>query len=178
MLLPLGRSIFRWNIFTIVWIKWITFLIFFSASPYKKEPNGLSKEEIKHKYFLPEVPGLNENVIWQNQHTQNKPGLYVPVTKANIVRNNELFRLEYIFEPNDDSIFYAKKASINNETGEKIYRNILYTNTKEEALEIINKYKEQDDYIRNYAYQYGNNILDIRWIPSLLENERKTYELF
>ena len=105
--------------------------------------------------------------------------MYIPITKANIVRNNELLREEYIFEPGDESIFIAKKASINNQAGDRVYRNIIYTDSREDALDIVQKYKENDDYVRNYAYQYGNNILDIRWIPLLVENEnRKNYELF
>ena len=79
----------------------------------------------------------------------------------------------------DESIFIARKASINNQAGDKLYRYVIYTKTKEEAEHIINIYKKNENYVRNYAYQYGNNILDIRWIPLLVKNEnRKNYELF
>ena len=90
-----------------------------------------------------------------------------------------MLREEYIFEPGDESIFIARRASINNQAGDKLYRYVIYTKTKDEAEHIINVYKENEDYVRNYAYQYGNNILDIRWIPLLVKNEnRKNYELF
>ena len=145
----------------------------------KKQSNGLSKDDIRRKYMLTHVPGINDMCEYVDHHTKNSWGLYVPITKANIVRNNELLREEYIFEPGDESIFTAKKASINNYVGDKLYRYVIYTKTKEEAEHIINIYKENEDYVRNYAYQYGNNILDIRWIPLLVENEnRKNYELF
>lgn len=143
----------------------------------KKQTNGLSKDQVIRKYMLPLVQGLNQICEYTNHHTQNSWGLYVPITKANIVRNNELFREEYIFEPGDDSIFFAKKASINNQAGDRVYRNIIYVKTKEEAENIIKEYKENDDYVRNYAYQYGNNILDIKFIPLLIENKKK-FELF
>ena len=143
-----------------------------------KRTNGMSKDEIKRKYLLPEVAGLNTVCAPLYHHTKQSWGLYVPITKANIVRNNELLREEYIFEPGDDSIFIAKKASINNQVGDTVYRNVIYTKTKEDALNIINTYKENDEYVRNYAYQHGNNILDIRWIPSLIKNSQKTYTLF
>lgn len=144
----------------------------------KKENNGMSKDEIKHKYLLPEVAGMDVITVCESRHLKLKWGLYVPITKANIVRNNELLREEYIFEPGDDSIFIAKKASINNQVGDRIYRNVIYTDTKEDALNIIRKYKENDDYVRNYAYQYGNNILDLRYIPALIDNIRKVHSLF
>lgn len=144
----------------------------------KKENNGMTKDEIKHKYLLPEVTGMDIITVWESHHLKLKWGLYVPITKANIVRNNELLREEYIFEPGDDSIFIAKKASINNQAGDRIYRNIIYTDTKEDALDIIRKYKENDDYVRNYAYQYGNNILDLRYIPALVDDIRKVHSLF
>lgn len=145
----------------------------------KKNPTCFNREQVIKKYMLPLVPGINTICEYTNHHTKNSWGLYVPITKANIVRNNELLREEYIFEPGDESIFTAKKASINNQAGDKIYRYVIYTKTKEEAEHIINIYKEKEDYVRNYAYQYGNNILDIRWIPLLVKNEnRKNYELF
>lgn len=135
----------------------------------KKERHNLSKEEIRSKYLLGEVEGLNSVCIFTNKHTQDSYGIYLPITKANIVRNNELFRMEYIFEPGDDSIFVAKKASINNEVGDHLYRNLVYVNSKKEAEDIIRVYKENDEYIRNYAYQYGNNLLDIKYIPLLVD---------
>ena len=144
----------------------------------KKENNGMTKDEIKHKYLLPEVTGMDIITVWESHHLKLKWGLYVPITKANIVRNNELLREEYIFEPGDDSIFIAKKASINNQAGDRIYRNVIYTDTKEDALDIIKKYKENDDYVRNYAYQYGNNILDLRYVPALVDDIRKVHSLF
>ena len=57
---------------------------------------------------------------------------------------------------------------------------IKYENIPNGIYEHIkNEYKENEDYVRNYAYQYGNNILDIRWIPLLVKNKnRKNYELF
>jgi len=144
----------------------------------KKENNGLTKDEVKHKYLLFEVPGIDTITVYENHHTKMKYGMYLPITKANIVRNEEIIREEYIFEPGDESIFLAKKASINNQAGDKIYRHIIYTDTKKDALDIIKKYKENDEYVRNYAYQHGNNILDLRWVPALVDNARKNYSLF
>ena len=144
-----------------------------------KESNGMTKEEVKQKYLLPEVTGMDIITVYEKHHLKlNKWGLYVPITKANIVRNNELLREEYIFEPGDDSIFIAKKASINNQAGDKVYRHIIYTDTQEDALAIIQKYKENDEYVRNYAYQYGNNILDLRYVPALVHDIYKIHSLF
>lgn len=144
-----------------------------------KESTGMSKEDIKQKYLLPEVTGMDIITVYEKQHLKlDKWGLYVPITKANIVRNNELLREEYIFEPGDDSIFIAKKASINNQAGDRVYRHIIYTDTREDALAIIQKYKENDDYVRNYAYQYGNNILDLRFVPALVHDIYKIHSLF
>lgn len=144
----------------------------------KKENNGLTKEQVKSKYLFHEVPGMDTITVYENKHTEMKWGMYLPITKANIVRNEELLREEYIFEPGDESIFIAKKASINNQAGDKIYRHIIYTDSKEDALDLIKKYKENDEYVRNYAYQHGNNILDIRWVPALVVDTRKNYSLF
>ncbi len=126
------------------------------------------------------VPRINNICEYINQHTKNSWGLYVPITKANIVRNNELLREEYIFEPSDESIFIARRTSINNQAGDKLYRYVIYTKNKGRSR-TYNKciIKRMKDYVRNYAYQYGNNILDIRQIPLLVKNEnRKNYELF
>lgn len=143
-----------------------------------KRSNEMTKDEVKKKYLLPEVAGLDTVCEVLNKHTKNSWGIYIPITKANIVRNNELLREHYIFAPGDNSIFIAKKASINNQVGDSLYRNIIYTNTYEEALNIMKIYNENDDYVRNYAYQYGNNILNIKWIPSLIKKLEKTYTLF
>lgn len=145
----------------------------------KKQSNGMTKEEVKQKYLLPEVTGMDIITVWEPRHLKlDKWGLYVPITKANIVRNNELLREEYIFEPGDDSIFIAKKSSINNQAGDRVYRNVIYTDSREDALAIIQKYKENDDYVRNYAYQYGNNILDLRYVPALVPDIYKIHSLF
>lgn len=132
-----------------------------------KSTNNNTVKSLRNKYFLPTDIGIDTIITTTDHHISNNPGLYVPTTKAQIVRNEEILKDMYVFNANDESVFIAKKASKNNAKGDILNRNIIYTKTVDDAYKIIEMYRNHANYVREYAYQYGNNILNLKYIPLL-----------
>ena len=72
-----------------------------------------------------------------------------------------------IYAPNDESAFIVEKGNTNTKAGDKIKRDIMLFDSKEEAYAFRQKYLDNSDYVRNYCYLYGGTILDTRKIPLL-----------
>ena len=89
------------------------------------------------------------------------------LTKARVQRNEELIQEKDIYAPNDESAFIVEKGNTNTKAGDKIKRDIMLFDSKEDAYTFRQKYLDNSDYVRNYCYLYGGTILDTRKIPLL-----------
>lgn len=125
-------------------------------------------EAAKKKYFYPKSQfGHFTELVDEEDHLSkpDKPFIVVLMTKGRVLRNEQLIQEQDIHEAGDDSVFITKAANINVPIGSRVKRNIIYFDTVEEAHEFKKRYDDNEDYVRNYCYQYGNTILRMCEIP-------------
>lgn len=106
-----------------------------------------------------------------NKHTENKPFIVNRITKARILRNEPLIDDDDIYEAGDDSAFIATATSANKKTikGDRIFRNIKYFDSKEDAMAFKKWFEDNNEYIRNYCYTWGSNLISLEEIPYFVE---------
>lgn len=111
----------------------------------------------------------NAEFNYINHHIENKPFIVHLITKGRILRNEEIIAMTDIHEAGDETVFIATATSANKKTikGDHIYRNIKYFDSIEDAYAFREKYINNDEYIRNYCYTWGSNLLGLNEIPLL-----------
>lgn len=111
------------------------------------------------------IKSLNWHFI--NHHIENKPFIVHLITKGRILRNEILVNDSDIHDAGDESVFIATMTSANKKTkkGDLIKRNILYFNTIDDAKKYQKWFNDNDEYIREYCYEYGSNLLGLNEIP-------------
>ena len=134
------------------------------------------KNNIANSLLLPKVPRENTLEKYFKKTTSlvpDKPFICLRITKARIIRGEELIKESDIFEANDTSAFIAQSANLNTKVGSEVAREICYFDTMAEAYSFRNRINNEANYIRQYCYEYGNLVLDAHYIPcpkSLLLN--------
>lgn len=94
----------------------------------------------------------------------NKPFIVNRITKARVVRGETLIKEIDCKKANDNSVFIAEKANTNTKKGQTIKRGILEFETEDEMNKFVEKFNNAD-FIRNYIYLNGNNVLNLDKIP-------------
>lgn len=154
------------NIFTSVGC----FALHKSASTFGK--TKISKKEMLKKMFLPEAPKTWADTFIEVDHcTENKPFIVNRLFKMRVLRDEELIQDEDIYEAGDESAFIATGQNLYVKKGDKIKRRIMYFDTMEDAKKFQKLYNENDKYIREYCYQWGNSILRLKEIPLLVSEQ-------
>ena len=125
---------------------------------------------IEDRFLLPRLPRdkMMDSIfkpITADKLEYDKPFICLRITKARIVRGEELIKDEDIFEAGDDTAFIAQTANINVKRGDKIGRNVMFFDTMEEAEDFQKLVNDDADYIRQYCYEYGNGVLYPKYIP-------------
>ena len=117
---------------------------------------------------LPEEKTLKSVYMQCAEHIYNdKPFIVHKITKARVLRNEPLIYDSDIHLPGDDSVFIAEAANAKVKKGDRILRYIQYFDTIEDAREFKEKYDIHQEYIRNYCYEWGSNMLGLNEIPLL-----------
>lgn len=127
-----------------------------NGSAYAKFINGkLSKDRTFAATF------------YETMEAPNKWFIVNRLTLSRVERGHRLIQDIDIYEPGDDSAFIALAANINTKKGDKIPRRIMTFNSYEAAKAFQKKYDDNADYVRNYVYAYGSNVLTLSMIPLL-----------
>lgn len=126
------------------------------------------KNNIANNLLLPKVSRENTLEKYFKKTTSlvpDKPFICLRITKARIIRGEELIKESDIFEANDVSAFLAQSANLNTKVGSEVAREICYFDTMAEAQSFRNRINNEASYIRQYCYEYGNLVLDAHYIP-------------
>lgn len=119
-----------------------------------------------------DVDKLNaaDTFMYHFRHATEAPNKWFIVnrlTKARVLRNEQLIKDSDIYAPNDNSAFIAQSSSIHTKVGDKVERLILEFDSKEEAIEFQQLYIKNQEVVRDYVYRYGAAVLHANTIPFL-----------
>ena len=125
-----------------------------------------SYEDCLKKYFLPKAEHTFADAFKPERSlSEDRPFIVNRLTKARVIRNEQLIKDDDIYEAGDESCFTAKSATVNSAAGDALTRNIMYFDSIEDAKKFQQKYIDQADYVRKYGYEWGNNLLLTDRIP-------------
>lgn len=107
---------------------------------------------------------LPKEKTWENYfvRTDRVPDKYFVVdrlTKARVLRGEQLVKDSDLYSPGDKSAFEADRGNTNVKSGEKIERYVYTFDTFEEMKAWQNAYNARDAEVRNYMYLWGNTLL-------------------
>lgn len=91
------------------------------------------------------------------------------LTKARVLRGEQLIKDYDLYEPGDESAFIAICGNINVKKGDKIKRNILAFDNLEEMKRFQKLYDDNSEYVRDYCYFFGDQVLRPVSIPYLMK---------
>jgi hypothetical protein len=128
----------------------------------------MKKDDVLSKLFLPKAEKTwKDAFIEVEEAPKDRPFLVNRLTKARVIRQEALIQDADIYEAGDQSAFVAVAGNQFREAGSKLKRAIHTFSSIEEAKAFQALYQAQDAYIREYCYQWGNNILRLNEIPLL-----------
>lgn len=115
-----------------------------------------------YKKFLGEK--IPKEKTWANHfyETNKAPDKFFIVdrlTKARVVRGEQLIYDSDLYGPKDESAFIAVSSNTNVKAGDRILRRICEFNSFEEMKAFQQKYIENEKSLRDYMYLWGNTIL-------------------
>lgn len=115
-----------------------------------------------YKIFLGEK--LPKEKTWENHfiETDKAPDKYFIVdrlTKARVLRGEQLIKDSDLYNPNDESAFVVDRGNTNVKSGDKTKRWILTFDTFEQMKKWQNDYNARDLEVRQYMYLWGNTLL-------------------
>lgn len=122
-------------------------------------------EDFLRKGKLPKEKTFDSCFFQATKSPEDKWFIVNRVTMTRVERNHQLIQDNDIYAPGSEDAFIAICSNVNVKKGEKISRNIMTFNSYEEAKLFQKKYNDNDEYIRNYIYSYGENILGLSHIP-------------
>lgn len=138
---------------------------------YLKKPTfgvmKLKKDDAYKKFFVPKATETWADHFVQVDHAPDKPFIVNRMTKARIVRGEVLIQDADVYQAGDESAFVSKGGNQFREVGSSLARDVLVFDTLEEAKNWQALQNSLDATLREYCYQYGNNILRLVEIPWL-----------
>lgn len=126
-----------------------------------------AKRSVQREVYSKELPVKDtwESIFFETDTAPDKWFIVNRLTKARVLRGEELIKDSDIYPPNDDSAFFANRGNTNVKAGNRIKRFICTFDSEEEAKKFQKRYKEKEEEVREYCYIFGNNILLLKKIP-------------
>ena len=161
-----------------LYIKWYSFDIEYSKSfktltsiglfhlSFKNIPFGTLPKNME--YYLGKKLDVKDSWkahFFEAEKAPNKYFIVDRLTKARVIRGQDLITVNDLYNPGDDSAFIAQADNINVRKNEHLPRNICTFDSLEEMKKYVESYKQRDSLIRNYLYLWGSSILGLQYKP-------------
>lgn len=113
------------------------------------------------KYLGEKIKDTWDNHFFETDKAPDKPFIVDRLTKARVIRDEQLIKDGDLYDAGDESAFIAQVGNLNVKAGDHIKRRICTFDSWKEMKDYQKKYDKLQDSYRFYMYKYGDTVLQM-----------------